>query len=502
MQLPARRRKQLEQRMRSADNYEQWTSAAKAYDDLLGLSQWRKMDQTRLYDHVSIRYRLDRLRALRSRHDDIGLLFTLNEGIHGNMGGMGKAAVHSRAKFGTKHLIEDYVAEIADSLEYIAGLDADSISFEDKLDFFQRASQCYGRSALMLSGGGALGFYHIGVVRALLEQDLLPNIISGASAGSLVAGVLGTNTDDEMEKFMDPKHLAFEAKQEASWFNRMFRGARAHIDIHDLQNVINRLIPDMTFEEAFKKTGRQISISIAPAETHQTSRLLNAIASPNVYVRSAVLASCAVPGVYPPVTLQAKNVYGDSQPYLASRKWIDGSISDDLPAKRLARMYGVNHFIVSQINPMVLPFVNRGKKRYRATEAAIGIGRSALTEVLDAQRYISQNYLRDMPRVNMLLNSMHSLAKQDYSGDINIIPSFRFYDMRKLLAKLSQDELVGLMKEGERATWPHIETIRTCTRISKVLDQILERMQNFEVQAVRKVHRLADIKAKKVAPKP
>ena len=213
----------------------------------------------------------------------------------------------------------------------------------------------------MLSGGGALGFYHIGVVITLLEEKLLPHVISGASAGSLVAAVLGTHTDDEMEKFMDPKNLAFEAQQEASWFNRMFRGERANIDIHDLQNLINRLIPDMTFEAAYKKPGREICISIAPAEPHQTSRLLNAIASPNVYIRSAVLASCAVPGVYPPVSLQAKNVYGDSQPYLASRKWIDGSISDDLPAKRLSRMYGVNHFIVSQINPVVLPFISRMK---------------------------------------------------------------------------------------------------------------------------------------------
>ena len=490
VQLPVRRRRQLEDRMRNAENYEQWSQAAQSYDDLVGLSQWRKMDQTRLYDHVSIRYRLDRLRALRARHDDIGLLFTLNEGIHGNMGGMGKAAVHSRSKFGTKVLIEDYVDEIANSLIHIATTDNPQISFEDKLDFFNRASQCYGRSALMLSGGGALGFYHIGVVKTLLEEKLLPHVISGASAGSLVAAVLGTHTDDEMEKFMDPKNLAFEAQQEATWFNRMFRGARANIDIHDLQNLINRLVPDMTFEEAYKKTGREICISIAPAEPHQTSRLLNAIASPNVYIRSAVLASCAVPGVYPPVSLQAKNVYGDSQPYLASRKWIDGSISDDLPAKRLSRMYGVNHFIVSQINPVVLPFISRKKKRGGLSNLLTGVGRSALTEVLDAQRFISQNYLRDMPRMNMVLNSMHSLAKQEYSGDINIVPSFRFYDLRKLLAKLSEEELFGLMREGERASWPHIETIRTCTKISVVLDQILEDLQDLEVEAVRKIQGL------------
>jgi NTE family protein len=109
----------------------------------------------------------------------------------------------------------------------------------------------------------------------------------------------------------------------------------------------------MTFEEAFQHTGRKINISISPSEVHQSSRLLNAVTSPNVCIREAVMASCAVPGVFPAVTLMAKNTRGDRLPYVASRKWVDGSI-DDLPAKRLARLYGVNHFITSQTNPVVL----------------------------------------------------------------------------------------------------------------------------------------------------
>ena len=46
-------------------------------------------DQTDLYDYLTIRTRIDKLRSLRANHDDHGLLFALNEGIHGNMGGMG-----------------------------------------------------------------------------------------------------------------------------------------------------------------------------------------------------------------------------------------------------------------------------------------------------------------------------------------------------------------------------------------------------------------------------
>jgi hypothetical protein len=70
-----------------------------------------------------IRLRLDRLRSLRVRNDYQGLLFTLNEGIHGNMGGMGRSSLYRRAKFGTKRLIEQYIAEIDDALRFLADLD-------------------------------------------------------------------------------------------------------------------------------------------------------------------------------------------------------------------------------------------------------------------------------------------------------------------------------------------------------------------------------------------
>ena len=359
--LNNRRIKQLERQLAEAEKYPQWCELARSHDQLSGMQRWREVDQTPLYDHTSIRRRLDRLRNLRARHDDVGLLFTLNEGIHGNMGGMGSSALHHQALSGTKALIEDYVEEIVLALEHLAELDSDQITLTEKLDFFYRANHCYGRSALMLSGGGILGFYHLGVVKALLENGLLPRVISGSSAGSMVAGVLGTHDDIELEKFYDPAHVHVEAETEATVFERMLFGKNPTLDVHDLQGIVERLIRYMTFQEAYEKTGRQISISVAPAEPQQTSRPLNAIASPNVYIRSAVMASCAVPGVFPPVVLSARNVHGDPQPYLPSRRWVDGSISDDLPAKRLGRLYSTNHSIVSMINPVVLPFLENGR---------------------------------------------------------------------------------------------------------------------------------------------
>ncbi len=468
---------QLERQMASCSTYEDWCEAALEHDALSGKRRWREVDQTTQYDYSQIRLRLDRLRSLRVRHDYQGLLFTLNEGIHGNMGGMGRSSLYQSSKFGTKHLIEQYIDEVADSLRYLAELESDDVTLQQKLDFFYRANICFGRSALMLSGGGVLGFYHLGVVKTLLEQGLLPRVISGSSAGALVAGVVGSHTDEELKHFFDPGNVHFEAEREASVFSRMFFGRNPQIDVRDLENIVARLVPEITFQEAYEKTGRQISITVAPAEAHQRSRLLNAVTSPNVYVRSAVMASCAVPGVFPPVMLMAKNVHGEAQPYLPTRKWVDGSIADDLPAKRLSRLYSTNHYIVSMVNPIATPFL-RGSRKSNGLSAALGsLGVGIGREVLNFYRGVVQKNGDNWPRFNLLMNGIHSLIDQEYSGDINIVPSFRWYNPAKILSHLSEKELISLMEGGAHSAFPNIEAIRICSKISRTMEEILNRFE-------------------------
>ena len=477
-----RKLKRIEEQMDRASTYEQWSSAAREHDELSGQARWRQVDQTSQYDYAQIRLRLDKLRSLRSRHDYQGLMFTLNEGIHGNMGGMGRHSLYTRAKFGTKYLIEQYIAEVEDSLRLIAELDNKEISEQEKLDFFYRANICFGRSALMLSGGGVLGFYHLGVVKTLLDEGLLPRVISGSSAGSIVAGALGTHTDTELERFYDPANILTEARNEAGTFLRMFFGANPQIDVRDLEELIARMIPDLTFQEAYEKTGRQISISIAPAEVHQRSRLLNAITSPNVFIRSAVMASCAVPGVFPPVTLMAKNQHDEAQPYLPTRRWVDGSIADDLPAKRLQRLYSTNHFIVSMVNPVAIPFLKNDGDRNAMVSALGGLGVGVGREILNFYRGIVQKRGESWPRFNLLMNSVHALVDQEYSGDINIVPSFSWYNPAKLLSHLSEKDLLDLMEGGQRSAYPVVEAIRSCTQISRTMEEILHRFEHGDLR--------------------
>src|SRR3546814_5063188 len=81
--------------------------------------------------------------------------------MHVNIDGMGHERLYQKARFGTKRLVEDYVAEVVASLDKIAT--SRGIPREEKRDFFRRAQHCYGRSALLLSGSGSFLFFHIGV---------------------------------------------------------------------------------------------------------------------------------------------------------------------------------------------------------------------------------------------------------------------------------------------------------------------------------------------------
>ncbi len=468
--------------MESATSYDEWTQAAKAADNASGLTRWKESDDSRKFDFATIRTRLEHLRQMRSRNDDIGLLFALNEGIHGNIGGMGNPSLYTKCRFGTKQLINDYVDEIVDSLEHLADTDSDQISFEKKLDFFRRASHCYGCSALMLSGSGSLLYFHVGVARALFQEELLPYVLSGASGGALVGSIVSSHSNSQLEQMLAIENIlelsdngiALEKSNPSFTISNLVQGLLPkRIHYTELRSIIDNTLPDLTFQEALELTGRHLNISVASVDKHHKARLLNAYTSPNVFIREAVHASCAVPGIYPAITLAAKNENGDRQPYLPSQQWVDGSVSDDLPSKRLSRLYGVNHFIVSQTNPHVIPFITDTKTNdnllFKIKNASVQTARTWLNTSAE----ITREPLSFIPYYTGASNIALSILNQDYVGDINILPSKRLFNPTKLLAKRSEAEIRELILMGERSTWPKIEMIRIQTKINRALDHIL-----------------------------
>jgi NTE family protein len=463
----------LQRSLAEAKNYAGWVRAARALDESNGSDKWKARDRTGLYDYATIRERRDRLRTLRRRCDHQRLVYTLEEGVHGNLGGMGKPILYSKAYFGTKRLITSYVDEVVQALLHVESLPAAELGKAIKLDFFKRASHCYGRSALMFSSGGMLMYFHFGVAKSLFEQGVLPSVLSGSSAGALVCAVLGTRSNKELRGFFTAENICFGKEWRPNTFERV-SGLRRIYGTDAFEHTLDRLIPDLTFREAFENNGRHFSISVSPRERHHSPRLLNAITSPHVLIRSAVRASCAVPGLFEPVRLQARNARGKVVPYLNSR-WVDGVFAADLPAKQLARLYGTNHYIVSYINPFLLPTFRDHKLESARLQPLVHMVKSATRNWLKISDRLIGKYI-PLSSFSLANKLLHDILSQNYVGDISIVPQRRLISPMKLVSPNTPEEIAALMLDGERQTWPRIEMIRVSSKISRTLDDILMRL--------------------------
>lgn len=88
---------------------------------------------------------------------------------------------------------------------------------------------------------------------------------------------------------------------------------------------------DMTFEEAYQRTGRVFCITLSSTSKKAPPVLLNHLSAPNVVIGSAVIASAAVPGFIPPVTLRYKDSKGVVRDYgKKGEVFYDGSIRSDV----------------------------------------------------------------------------------------------------------------------------------------------------------------------------
>ena len=64
--------------------------------------------------------------------------------------------------------------------------------------------------------------YHFGHLKALMEEGILPHIISGTSAGSAIAALICTRTEEEIERDMRPEILEQRMKCfSRSWPDRI-----------------------------------------------------------------------------------------------------------------------------------------------------------------------------------------------------------------------------------------------------------------------------------------
>jgi len=129
-----------------------------------------------------------------------GLVHLIRANLVRNLYSINDSNLYQFSRLGTKNGIEKFQRELKNSLDYIANYNEKHFTLHQKLEFFSESRHSYGRTALMLSGGASLGMYHIGVIDALYKENLLPRILCGSSAGSIIAAIICTNVYEDLPK--------------------------------------------------------------------------------------------------------------------------------------------------------------------------------------------------------------------------------------------------------------------------------------------------------------
>src|SRR5713226_6502419 len=173
--------------------------------------------------------------------------------------------------------------------------------------------------ALALGGGAARGFAHVGVIKALEAQGIVPDIVVGTSAGSVVAALYAGGANGfELQQLA----LSLEDGSVSDWV----LPDRGFIRGEALQNFVNKALANRPMNALPRK--------LAVVATELQTGEMTVLRSGDVGL--AVRASSSVPGVFQPVRI-------------GGREFVDGGLVSPVPAK-VARDLGAEVVIAVDIS--------------------------------------------------------------------------------------------------------------------------------------------------------
>ena len=177
--------------------------------------------------------------------------------------------------------------------------------------------------ALVLGGGAARGFAHVGVIKALEAQGIFPDIVVGTSAGSLVGALYAAgNNGFALQK------LAMEMDEAAisDWSVPLFSQSSGVLKGEAVQLYVNRAVNNQPIEKL------KITFGAVATDLHTGQAILFRRGNTGAAVR----ASSAVPGVFQPVRI-------------GSAQYVDGGLVSPVPVS-FARKMGADFVIAVNIS--------------------------------------------------------------------------------------------------------------------------------------------------------
>lgn len=503
----------------------------------------RNNPTSKYYDYRLINERLNSLITAREDGNLNALVNLLRSGLVRNLGNITSPTLYNRSFAGTKYLIEEYITQIAEAVEDITHLPTTppsdgngapiGLTNQMKLDFIHDTRQAFGRSTLVLQGGAIFGVCHLGVVKALFLRGLLPRIITGTATGALIAALVAIHTEEELPHVLkgegiDLSAFSGKAKSEkgppkeqsyATRWNTLLRRIRRFsregyfLDVKVLEECVRANVGDLTFEEAYNRSKRVLNITVATAGQGGVPTLLNYLTAPNVVSRhccsdtesgltlvqliwtAAVASNASSASLYGhrETTVLCKDAHGNIVPWAPAntidfRHWTHVSYSDrESPLLRIAELFNVNHFIVSQARPYLIPFLQSDMHGPSLMET-----RNSTTSITAFMvRMVGlelRHRLRQLDTLHLLPAGIRRFLVDEIvpGASMTLVPEVTAGDFVRLLETPTRETLDYWISRGERSVWPAVAALRIRCAVENELDRSYQTVRRFKAGGLRR----------------
>lgn len=468
-------------RVSQADAYQHWRACEIARDEINGTNAWAKNDLDPDYESVILRQFKANLETYRRNNDFRKLFAELHHQSSRNVCKILTPTLYGRSNLQTKKLIHDYVREVRRCINYkippeSLSSGAYSVYMQERRRMLEDMQKSLGRTTLVLQGGAMLSMCHIGVVRALHRRGLLPKVITGTGTGALIAALVGSFPENVLTSKLNGGSIKLDAFLRA-WMERqdpqgdhssIWRSWRALVrrtqrlrrtghlfNIDVVTDCTKENLGDITFEEAYEQSKRILNITIAMPNIAGTPHLLNVHTAPHVLIRTAVAASLATSKrLYAPVHLLQRDDTGAIVPYVAadaSECGVRRAQTNLSPMERAGQMDNVNHYVVSQTRPYVVPFVQI--QEWADQKPILGtVMRVALTEGLHWLQHLNQLGL--LPKFIQRILMDEIVPSSAARPKVVITPALSLRDYLSTFDLPTQKKIDQLADKGEQSVWP------------------------------------------------
>ena len=209
------------------------------------------------------------------------------------------------------------------------------------------------RVGLVLSGGGARGLAHVGVIRVLEAQGIRPHIVTGTSMGSIIGALYASGRSveeiDTIARNMDWRTALSDAsprRDQPYYYRQLEEGMTTDLrmsisagGISFPRGAIEGQHLDRVLGDLFSREGVALTFDQLPHQFAAVASDLetgNEVVLDSGVVADAVRASMSIPGAIAPVVLEGHLL-------------VDGGIANNMPVD-LARRMGADYIIAVDVS--------------------------------------------------------------------------------------------------------------------------------------------------------